>query len=242
MKLHLPLEMKPMTFARPIFVAGLMGLAAASMAPVAGAQQVFRIVGPDGRVTFSDKAPVETTTRAAPAPAVPLGGVAGGGTPLPFELRQVASKYPVTLYTGTNCGPCGAGKAFLTSRGIPFVEKTISSNEDIEALQRLASDSSLPLLTVGGQQIKGYSDAEWGQFLDAAGYPKTSQLPTNFRNPPAEALVAVQRPAVIPTEAGRPGSTEAAPAVANRRLGTGQAPAAAPAPAPSNSNPAGIKF
>lgn len=231
-----------MSFARPLFVASLMGLVAASMAPVAGAQQVFRIVGPDGRITFSDKPPVENAARASAAAVVPRPTAPAGGTPLPFELRQVASRYPITLYTGTTCGPCGAGKAFLTSRGIPFVEKTISSNEDIDALQRLAGDTSLPLLTVGGQQIKGYSDVEWGQFLDAAGYPKTSQLPTHYRNPPAEALVAVQRPVVIPPEAGRPGQTEAAPAAADSRFGSGQSPAAAPAPAPSNSNPAGIKF
>ena len=230
-----------MLFARPLLAASFLGLAAASLATVASAQQVYRSVGADGRVTFSDRLPAEQAARGAGAQAAPQ--ASGAGSTLPFELRQLASRFPVTLYTGANCGPCGSGKAFLTSRGIPFVEKTITTNEDIEAMQRLAGDNSLPLLTVGAQQIKGYSDIEWAQFLDAAGYPATSQLPPNFRNPPPSPLVALQRPA-----AGTPGAAGTAETAAsgeppittvNRRAAQGsgtRAPAAPPA------NPAGITF
>jgi glutaredoxin len=157
---------------------------------------------------------------------VPLGGGGGSnGAGLPFELRQVASKYPVTLYTGNNCGPCGAGRAYLSSRGIPFTERTVTTAEDAEALKRLAGDNSIPLLTVGGQQIKGYSDTEWGQFLDAAGYPARSALPPSYRNPAASPLVAIQRPA----PAAAP--VESAPE-----------PVRAPPPVERADNPAGIKF
>jgi glutaredoxin len=146
---------------------------------------------------------------------------------LPFELRQVASKYPVTLYSGNSCGPCGAGRAYLSSRGIPYTEKTVTTPEDAQALQRLSGDNSLPLLTIGGQQIKGFSDSEWGQFLDAAGYPARSTLPAAYRNPTALPLVAVQRPSATPAPAAEP-----APA----------APTFSPAPQEQANNPAGIKF
>jgi len=71
------------------------------------AQTVYRLVGPDGRITFSDKpssgAPkVATVNMAAPT-------IGAGGATLPFELRQVANKYPVTLYTSNNCAPCNTG-------------------------------------------------------------------------------------------------------------------------------------
>ena len=218
-----------MRFVRPQLVASLLGLAAVTMfaAPV-HAQQVFRIVGPDGKVTFSDKPPTEANAKLAPV--VQLGGGGGGagnGATLPFELRQVASKFPVTLYTGNNCGPCGSGRAYLTSRGIPFTERTVITAEDASALQRLAGDNSIPLLTVGGQQVKGYSDSEWGQFLDAAGYPARSALPLSYRNPAPAPLVAIQRPAPAPA------------AVADAPQ-----PFRAPTPAPADAadNPAGIKF
>lgn len=230
-----------MPVTRSLIAAGLL---AAVLLPSANAQQVYRIVGPDGRVTFSDKPPVENNARAGAAGSGAAQAAAGGGT-LPFELRQITGKYPVTLYTGPNCGPCGSGKAFLSSRGIPFVEKTVASNEDIDALQRLAGDASLPLLTVGAQQIKGYSDAEWAQYLDAAGYPKSSQLPASFRNPPASPMVAIQRPAANPGNPPTSGQAapgnEASETVVNRRAAGAGAGQPRPA-APDRSNPAGITF
>lgn len=194
------------------------------------AQPVYRIVGPDGRVTFSDKPPPAAAGKATALDAG-ASSPAASGPALPFELKQVASKYPVTLYTGANCGPCGSGRAMLSSRGVPFTERTVNTAQDTDALQRLSGDNSLPLLTIGGQQLKGYSDTEWNQFLDAAGYPKTSQLPASYRNPPAAPLVAAQKHA------------PATPATGN----AAQQPPAAPAPRPAPDrsavdNPAGIRF
>src|SRR4051812_21537264 len=104
-------------------------LALAAIACSAGAQAVYRIVGPDGKVTFSDQPPPAATgTKASQAAMTPPGGTAGGDSSLPFELRRVASRYPVTLYTGADCAPCGTARAFLGSRGVPFTEKTVSTN------------------------------------------------------------------------------------------------------------------
>jgi glutaredoxin len=190
--------------------------------------QVYRIVGADGKVTFSDKPPAQTTAKAS-GTSMSAAAVGGGSAALPFELRQVASKYPVTLYVGDNCGPCGGGRSMLTSRGIPFVEKTVNTNEDVQALQRVSGEASLPFLTIGSQQIKGFSDSEWSQFLNAAGYPPSSVLPSSYRRAPATPLVAVSPvPAAVDTRsAAAPAARPAAPVVAR--------PAA-------NDNPAGIKF
>ena len=207
--------------------ATLAVFAIAALWSTASHSQVYRIVGSDGKVTFSDKPPVtEGASRVGAASSSTSGGNAAAG--LPYELRQVASKYPVTLYVGDNCGPCGAGRSMLTSRGIPFAEKTVSSNEDGQALQRLSGDRSLPFMTIGSQQLKGFSDSEWTQFLDAAGYPSSSTLPASYRQPAATPLVAI---AAAPT-----------PAVAAVPAARPAAPALAPRPAPSNDNPAGIKF
>ena len=223
-----------MSFARPVFaVAGLAGLliAAASGRGDANAQQIYRIQDPDGKVTFSDKAPVEPSPRATTmAKAVPLPpGDDNGG--LPFQLREVAARFPVTLYTGAACEPCTSGRAMLSARGIPFAEKTVASNEDIEALKRLSGAASVPFLTVGGQQLKGFSEIEWTQFLDAAGYPKTSQLPAGYSPPPPAPLVAAQAP--------RPPSVASGQQQQQPRAAL---PAPMQAPGPSADNPAGIRF
>lgn len=190
------------------------------------AQTIYRLDGADGRVTFSDT--VLTTTGKAQVVGAEAGAAAGGGATLPFELRQVVSRYPVVLYTSANCAPCGSGRAFLGRRGIPFNEKTVTTPNDTEALKRISGEASLPLLTIGSQQVKGYSDVEWGQFLDAAGYPKSSALPSSYRAPQATPLVALQEAA--PEKAPPQPTTPSAPPI----------PRAQP-PNPA-ANPAGITF
>lgn len=205
------------------FLLGAVALLCTTATP---AQTIYRIVGPDGKVTFSDKPPITADQGKVAGVGVGAAGAAAN-TALPFELRQVVTKYPVTLYTSGQCTPCDQGRALLTSRGVPFTERTVSTAEDSEALQRISGENSLPFLTIGSQRVKGMSDAEWTQYLDAAGYPKTSQLPASFKNPPPTALVSTQKPVLTPKAEVRPVTPEA------------PRPAA---PAVSPANPAGIQF
>ena len=189
------------------------------------AQTLYRSVGPDGRVTFSDKPP------ATPAKVTALSAdgkdASASNAALPYELRQVANKYPVTLFASKECAPCDEGRTLLRSRGIPFAEKTINSNDDADSLKRLTDTTSLPVLTIGGQQIKGYSVPEWTQYLNAAGYPERSKLPANYRYAEPSPLVAAKAPSA-PASAATPART---------------APAAiTPPPRTSPDNPAGIQF
>jgi glutaredoxin len=118
------------------------------------------------------------------------------------------------LYTATGCQPCEAGRQLLRQRGIPHTERTITSNADIEALTRLAGGGDVPVLTVGRQIIRGYSPSEWSGYLDAAGYPKQSQLPATYRFPAATPLVEtppVARPAPAETPPAAPADSPAAP-------------------------------
>lgn len=213
----------------PIYKFSLHRLSCVALLLVASgamAQSVYRQVDKNGKVTFSDRAPSASTEPASGPQGSSPGTSANAG--LPYELRQVAQRYPVTLYTGEECAPCGMARTLLITRGIPFEERTVKSNDDIEALQRLSSQSSLPLLTIGSQQLKGYADTEWSQYLDAAGYPKSNSLPAGYRNGPARPLVAQQAPAAARAPAA-PATQQPAPP-----------PAASSEPSPSN--PAGIKF
>ena len=213
-------------------VAVLVG-AASWLATPAHAQQIYRIVGADGKVTFSDKAPAESTAKVTAGSGSSSRG-ATGQSQLPFELRQVASKYPVTLYTGENCSPCVAARSMLTSRGIPFTEKTVTTSEDSQALQRISGENSLPFATVGSQQLKGFSDSEWTQFLNAAGYPTSSVLPASYRPAAATPLVTV---AAAPSATANANANASANTAGSARVVTPGVQAAPPV-----SNPAGIKF
>ncbi len=216
------------SFVLKFLTASAVAVAALGTLSPSLAQQVYRIVGPDGKVTYSDKPPpVTTNAKVTSGTGASVGGFASSS--LPFELRQVASKYPVTLYTGDNCSPCGSARALLMGRGVPFIEKTVITVDDAAALQRLSGENSLPFGTIGGQQLKGFSDAEWTQFLNAAGYPATSILPPNYRQPPAAPMVAI---AVAPS--GGPAAA-AGPAPARTTPTPVQ-------PGPTLNNPGGIRF
>ena len=175
---------------RTLLTLGL--LLALGSASAVQAQALYRIVGPNGKVTYTDTPPVSGGEQKS----VASGTAGSGGAALPYELQQVASRYPVTLYTSGSCGPCDGGRSYLSARGIPFNERTIATTEDAQALQRLSGQVSLPLLTIGGQQIKGFSESEWGQYLDAAGYPAASQLPSSYHPPAATPLAPVAQRAV----------------------------------------------
>ena len=101
-----------------------------------------------------------------------------------FELRRAVENFPVTLYTGPSCSPCDAGKALLTARGVPFIEKTIDTQADINALKARNLGDQLPVLSVGSRTVKGYEAGQWEAALNFGSYPKSSQLPRGYSNRP----------------------------------------------------------
>jgi glutaredoxin len=190
------------------------------------AQSVFRSVDANGRVTYSDTPPAAAATPQRNSASDGTPSAAGDTSALPYSLRQVTVAFPVTLYTGPSCGhPCSAGRSLLMDRGVPFSEKTISTQADIDALQSLAGETGLPLLTIGGQQLRGFSDSDWNQYLNIADYPTSSQLPANFHNAPATPLAPRSSKPL-----GQTPTIEVPPAIV------------APPAGPSPSNPAGIQF
>lgn len=205
--------------------AALLGLAGATLPALA----LYKVVGPDGRVTYTDRPPAETGAK-----ITPIGPARGNAAPqgdlrLPFELRQIAARFPVTLYSANDCAPCDAGRTLLQQRGVPYTEKRIASDEDAAALERLAGGRTVPTLAVGTQLLRGFTPTDWSGYLDLAGYPKESRLPAGWQAAPATPLVERAAP---PAAAARPPAPSAA-AAAEAQSGL---PTAPPPP------PAGIRF
>ena len=168
----------------------------------------YKYIGPDGRVVYSDSPPPANVKGVQKKDLAAGAQSAGGASNLPFALQQVSRNFPVTLYTTANCGGCDQGRAYLSKRGIPFSEKTVKSNEDIEALKQQAGATSLPALLVGGNQQVGFEPGAWGELLDTAGYPPTSQLPPSYKAPAATPTVP-EKPA--PTAQAQPKPEAATP-------------------------------
>jgi len=163
----------------------------------------YKVVRPDGSITYTDRPPIDSNVRVTSLNRKDMPQATGTETQLPLELRQVASRYPVTLYTSADCPPCDSGRKLLQARGIPYAEKRVASEEDALALERVVGGRSVPALNVGPQPVRGFSEIDWTAFLDAAGYPRESKLPKNWPTPVPTPLVeknavAAPRP-VVPT-------------------------------------------
>ena len=185
------------------------------------AQAQYKVVAPDGSVTYTDRPPATANARVTPLGrnAIAAAAATNPELALPLELRNAVQRHPVTLYTGEPCGPCDSARRLLQQRGVPYTERRVTTDEDGAALERLIGARSVPSLMVGNQPLRGFNDADWMSYLDAAGYPRQSRLPRNWQQPAARALVERATP-------GASAAAEAAPA-----------PAAAEAPPP-----AGIRF
>ncbi len=70
-------------------------------------------------------------------------------TALPYALAQAVKNMPITLYSQNNCSPCTDGKNFLIKNGIPFSEKIISSNEEVNKLTQISGGQQVPVLFIG---------------------------------------------------------------------------------------------
>lgn len=204
-----------------------LGLIAVCLGLASGAQAqtIYKIIGADGKITFTDK----PTSTAVPGKSMSVLGSNPNDnlSQLPFELRQAAGRYPVVLYSSKDCSPCDMARSLLKSRGVPFTERSVSTQADGEAFRRLSGSDTMPYITIGSQRIKGYAENDVRAYLDAAGYPAQSQLPRSYNYPAATPLA----PATEPEQANKGTDKSTAPA--------------STAPAQSNtnqSNPAGIVF
>lgn len=180
-----------------------LGMALLLCAGSAGAQ-MYKWTDAKGVVHYGDQPPpggARAETRA----------VDGGPrqVELPYGLAAAVRASPVLLYTTADCKACDDGRALLKQRGIPFSEKTVSSNQDLQQLKEAGGDGELPLLVVGRERRTGFEAGAWHEALSSAAYPQQKMLPRNYRYPAAEAaaprpLARNDAPAAAPDAPARP--------------------------------------
>jgi glutaredoxin len=189
-----------------------------------GALAQYKIVGPDGKVTYTDKPPTASDIRPSkgtPAPA--------GSNGLPYETRTAMGKYPVSLYTTRNCQGCDYARQALKQRGVPFTEYSINTEADFAALQARFGNTPSPVIAIGNQTMKGYTPNDLAGYLDAAGYPAQGHL-SGYSWPPAIPLAPRSAAGPATTAAAAGDSDDPAPA------------ASAPAPLLPPPSKSGIQF
>ncbi len=180
-------------------------LVAAAAAPSAHA--LFKVVGPDGRISYTDRAP--ETGRVTPVNQSTTGAPE---VPMSYATKQASQRFPVMLYSADGCEPCNDGRQLLSRRGIPFQERTLITQEDKDAMKQQVGSTALPLLKVGGQTIPGFSAQVWSETLDTAGYPAIGKAAPMVKQAEAKPIAPRAAPrAKEPAPEDAPKPTQAAP-------------------------------
>ena len=159
----------------------------AVMPSVAQAGELFRWIDAKGKVHYGDAPPADATQIEPlkfPAATTP-------GEDLPYATRRAQQNFPVTLYVAENCTEyCNQARNLLIERGIPFVEKALQTQEELDAFKALSGSGSVPTLRVGRSFLKGFLAEQWHNELDIADYPKTAPYRAPRTHPPASTPTA----------------------------------------------------
>ena len=141
---------------------------------LAAQAQLYRWTDENGNVHYTDTQPP------ANAKNVEKKGSAGGGAEAAgaqqsYALQQAVKNFPVTIYTSKDCGkPCKEGLDFLKKRGVPYTEKVVAAQAEIDELVKLAGAPRVPVMVVGIAVQKDFEEHAWNEALDTAGYPKAA--------------------------------------------------------------------
>ena len=198
---------RPFQRARLATLALLLGAAAVGVMA-----QTYKVVGPDGKVTYTDKPPAAADIKAPPGGSATA--TSGSGN-LPYETRQAMGKYPVTLYATKACPFCDEARRSLRARGVPFNEVSVSTESDYAAFQSRFKGNTFPVIAIGNKTMTGYAAGDLAGYLDAAGYPAQARL-TGYNWPAATPMTAPSAATTAGTDEPAPAPSAPAPQVPPR--------------------------
>lgn len=194
--------------------------AALCLAACAASAQVYRWTDDKGRVHITDTPPPAAARNVRKSGDAAATSAAQPSGQEPFALQQARTSYPIKLYTTPGCDACGEARKLLNARGLPFSEVSVTGDEQLQELKKVAGTASVPALVVGSTVQRGYEPNLYHGMLDAAGYPKTGMLPPRSQAepppPPAPGLPEV-KPAAPEPAAERPAGPYAPGAAPQRK-------------------------
>ena len=151
---------------------------AVAVATLAQAETLYKVVGPDGKITYTDQLPADrkstTALQFADAPTTPLPASvlkyqAGLQKSLANRLalsKSIGGGTP-TLFSASWCGYCKQAKAFMNARGIRFHEVDIDTPEGGRAYFEAGGARGVPLLIADGKRQSGFSAESYDGFFSA---------------------------------------------------------------------------
>jgi glutaredoxin len=143
---------------------------------------VYKTVGRDGKVIYTDQPPADSKTAAT------LNIAAQPSSPLPASVlkyqeqlaksadKRLRETAPVranlsatpTLFSAAWCGYCRKAKSYLASHKIAFQEIDIDTESGARAFFEAGGGSGVPMLIVDGRVTRGFSESSYNQVFAKA--------------------------------------------------------------------------
>lgn len=134
------------------------------------AQAVYKSVGPDGRVVYSDQPPPghrvvhSRTFDAGSGSALPASATEQLAKLKSLKPAAPAGRDPV-LYSAAWCGYCQKAKAYLAGKGIAYREIDIDTPDGLAAFAQAGGGRGVPLLVAGERRVQGFVPAAYDELL-----------------------------------------------------------------------------
>ncbi|MEW5787549.1 MAG: DUF4124 domain-containing protein [Pseudomonadota bacterium] len=135
----------------------------------AAAEKLYKSVGPDGRIVYSDRPPSDAktvksfTVMSLPASPVPP----SAQTPSPSASPGLPVGDGVTLFSADWCGYCRRAKAYLAEKGIGYREYNIDTPDGQATYRQAGGGGSVPLLLYQGRKVQGFTPDGYDRFFAA---------------------------------------------------------------------------
>jgi glutaredoxin len=143
------------------------------------ANTLYKTVGPDGTVTYSDQPPADASKTNIlnyddlPITVLPPFGSSNTDPTLVERARKLwdswswtttKTKAPssgVVLYTTRSCGYCKQAKAYLEGKGIKYQEIDVETKSGNAQYAQAGGGKGVPMIVVAGKNVNGFSPAAY---------------------------------------------------------------------------------
>lgn len=166
------------------FIRGFAGLLMVLALAGASAQALYKSIGPDGKVQYSDRPAgdgrIEKTMAIENLPSSQVPGLTHSYVEQLRDLKaweseharknpappSVPSRAGTVLYSAAWCGYCKLAKAYMQQKGIGYQEIDIDTpSGKAEYVQARTGRGGIPLLVVSGKRLEGFTPAGYESFF-----------------------------------------------------------------------------
>jgi glutaredoxin len=139
---------------------------------VALAQTVYKSIGPDGNVVYSDHPPADgkvdktfnfVELPSSPVPDLPADSANTSGKKA-MPTQPVVPRDGVLMYSASWCGYCKRAKAYLAKNHIAYSSVDIDTADGRSSFQEVGK-GSVPLLFWGKRRIRGFTAEGYDAFF-----------------------------------------------------------------------------